>query len=153
MPNYANGKIYQIISPNHPLPYIGSTTQPLCKRMSCHRALLHKCSSRVLIEAGDAYIELIEDYPCDNKEQLNRREGEIMRERKCVNHQMAGRTDKESKKNYRETNREVIIVYNKAYQVANRNTINAQQRARYALKKSKSEATESLVISEIELPS
>ena len=27
MPDYTKAKIYQIISPNHPVPYIGSTTQ------------------------------------------------------------------------------------------------------------------------------
>jgi hypothetical protein len=212
MPNYANGKIYQIISPNYPLPYIGSTTQLLCKRMVEHRKPSHwsRCSSRILIEAGDAYIELIEDFPCDNKEQLNRREGEIMRGRDCVNRNIAGRTQKEYQhdnpelvkiwaNNYREANREAIRVqqkahneanreaisskrkahreanpahykaryqanrqtilaqqkaYNeanpevrkardKAYNEANREAICAQKRARYALKKTKSEATES----------
>jgi hypothetical protein len=94
MPNYANAKIYQVISPNHPLPYIGSTTQPLCKRMTQHRRS-NECRSRIIIEAGDAYIELIEEFSCENKEQLNKREGEIIRERECVNHNIAGRTDRE----------------------------------------------------------
>lgn len=121
MPNYANGKIYQIISPNHPLPYIGSTTQRLCNRMAEHR--IHKsCSSRILIEAEGAYIELIEYYPCDNKEQLNRREGEIMRSRECVNQRIAGRTLSE----YRETNREALSAQAKEYYEANREAINAK---------------------------
>ena len=168
MPNYANGKIYQIISPNHPEPYIGSTTQPLCKRMVGHRCLKHKCTSRLVIEAGDAYIELIEDYPCENKEQLNRREGEIIRSRKCVNQRVAGRTLKETRQAYREHNHEALSAKNKEYREGNREAISAQQktyyqtnreaiiskkRAKYAIKKAKSEATESPVISEISQPS
>ena len=144
MPNYANGKIYQIISPNHPLPYIGSTTRSLCRRMVDHRKPSHRsrCRSRILIEAGDAYIELIEDYPCDNREQLNRREGEIMRERECVNKNIAGRTTGE----YAKDNPEYVKVWKANYREANREAINTKERARYALKKAKSEANESPVI-------
>ena len=125
MPNYAKAKIYQVISPNHPVPYIGSTTQTLSARMRAHRAE-HICSSRVVIDAGDAYIELIEEFPCENKEQLNKREGEIIRQRECVNHRVAGRTDKEWREdnsdrvkayhiqNYQK-NREAKLAYQKAY--------------------------------------
>lgn len=138
--NYANGKIYQIISPNHPLPYIGSTTQPLCKRMAEHRSCRNTSSSRVILEAGDAYIELIEEYPCENREQLNKREGEIIRERECVNKRVAGRTKKEYSKVYREAisardkvyreaHRETISARMKAYREAHREDINAQRKA------------------------
>jgi hypothetical protein len=133
MPNYANGKIYQIISPNHPVPYIGSTTQPLCKRMVEHRKPSHwpNCSSRILIQAGDAYIELIEEFPCDNKEQLNKREGELIREMECVNHHVAGRTQKE----WYEDNKEAVNARHKVYREANKEAINARLRAYRALKK------------------
>ena len=48
-------------------------------------------------------MELYEEYPCDNVEQLRRREGEIIRELKPVlNKQIAGRTEKE----WREDNKE-----------------------------------------------
>lgn len=126
MPNYVDGKIYQVISPNHPLPYIGSTTQRLCNRMAVHR-YSQDCNSRILIEAGGAYIELIEDYPCENKEQLNRREGEIIRERECVNKNIAGRTVGE----YREVNKEVIKARQSKYYKMNREAIGAQQKAYY----------------------
>ena len=45
---------------------------------------------------NDWYIELYENYPCENKEQLNKREGEIIREIGTVNKQIAGRTYKEN---------------------------------------------------------
>ena len=35
-----------------------------------------------------------ENYPCENEEQLNKREGEIIREIGTVNKQIAGRTHK-----------------------------------------------------------
>jgi len=166
MPNYANGKIYQIISPNYPLPYIGSTTQLLCQRIGEHRKInKHRCTSRIIIEAGDAYIELIENYPCDNKEQLNRREGEIIRERQCVNQKIPGRTIleyrqdnpeliKSYKQKYRETHREELRAKSKEYCKRNSEIISARKSARYyTLKNIKSEASESPAISETLPPS
>lgn len=129
MPDYAKAKIYQIISPNHPLPYIGSTTQPLCKRMVTHRTPSNHCSSRIVINAGDAYIELIEEYPCENKEQLNRREGEVIRQRECVNRCIAGRTQTERNKARYEANRDAEKAYSKAYREANRDAVKAQKKA------------------------
>lgn len=145
MPDYSKGKIYQIISPNHPLPYIGSTTVALSKRMTEHRRL-RDCSSRIIIDAGDAYIELIEEFPCDNKEQLNKREGEVIRARECVNRRVAGQTIKEwyeinritlsaKQKAYREANHEAILAQKKAYREANRETINIKQNTVRAKKK------------------
>ena len=108
MPDYKLGKIYQIWSPNTDRVYIGSTTQPLHKRLHDHKKGLtgkkYRCSRKVL-ECGEACIELIEDYPCAKKSELNRREGQIMRGYdKRVNKQLAGRTRAE----YRDDNREVL---------------------------------------------
>ena len=52
----------------------------------------------------DAYIELIEECPCNDKNELNRREGQMIREMNCVNKRIEGRTGKE----YREDNKEYI---------------------------------------------
>jgi hypothetical protein len=92
--------------------------------MALHRRDKH-CSSRILIEAGDAYIELIEEFPCDNKEQLNKREGELIREMECVNQRIAGRT----KKQWVEANKEEQIAYHKAYRVANKEDETARNKA------------------------
>ena len=140
MPNYANAKIYQIISPNHPVPYIGSTTQPLSNRMTCHKKKGYNTSSRIVLDAGDAYIELIEEYPCENREQLNRREGEVIRQRECVNRRVAGQTVSEwreanrqsirdYKNHHRRENPELYKAREKAYREANRDAINARRRA------------------------
>jgi glucosamine 6-phosphate synthetase-like amidotransferase/phosphosugar isomerase protein len=50
----------------------------------------------------DAYIELIENYPCADKNELNRREGEFIRTMDCVNKCIAGRTQVEYHADHRE---------------------------------------------------
>lgn len=97
MNKFNNGKIYKIRSPQTDMVYIGSTTQILCRRMSNHQSKYkgntNKCSSVKILEFGDAYIELIEDYPCDSKDKLNAREGHHMRTTlNCINKNIAGRT-------------------------------------------------------------
>lgn len=108
MPDYQNGKIYQIWSPNTDKVYIGSTTQPLHKRLYEHtKGLTGKkyVYSRKVLECGDARIELIEEYPCAKKSELDRREGQVMRGYdNRVNKCIAGRTGAE----YRADNREVL---------------------------------------------
>jgi hypothetical protein len=50
----------------------------------------------ILLKYGDAYIELLEAYPCDNKMMLDKKEGGCIRaEPNCVNKVVAGRTQKE----------------------------------------------------------
>ena len=103
MVNYGNSKIYAIRSYATDNVYIGSTTQPLSKRMVVHRGhyklylagKFRYMTSFELIKCGDAYIELLEDYPCENNEQLHRREGELIRNTACVNMRIAGQSKKE----------------------------------------------------------
>ena len=71
MPNYQNGKIYSIRSYLRPdLVYIGSTVQSLAVRFGGHKSKSNTCSSKEIVALGDAYIELIEEYPCENRIQL-----------------------------------------------------------------------------------
>jgi hypothetical protein len=95
MPNFQNGKIYAIRSYQTEQVYVGSTTQPLSVRMGKHRAPSNITSSRAIMRFPDAYIELIENYPCADKNELNRREGEFIRSMDCVNRCIAGRTQAE----------------------------------------------------------
>ena len=106
MLDYKNGKIYQVWSPNTDKVYIGSTAQPLHKRFGDEKKPSAKETCKQIIASGDARIELIEEYPCANKAELNRREGQVMRdmmrEHTCVNRRIEGRTRAE----YRDDNRE-----------------------------------------------
>jgi hypothetical protein len=111
MPDYKNGKIYKLWSPEGDEIYIGSTIQPLYARLSAHKKTKN-CSAKILFEKyDDVRIELIECVPCDNKEQLNKKEGEYIRKLDCINRNIAGRTKKE----YREDNKEKIKEYTKEY--------------------------------------
>jgi hypothetical protein len=98
MPNYKLGKIYKIVSPSHPEvpPYFGSTCQSLSMRMAGHRADFKRGklgTSKKLMCFEDAIILLVEEYPCENREQLCTREGEIMiNSVERSNKHIAGRT-------------------------------------------------------------
>jgi hypothetical protein len=113
--------------------------------MTKHRQHSNTCSSRIVIDAGDAYIELIEEYPCENREQLNKQEGGVIRQRECVNRRIAGRSHKAHyeanrdailarQKAHYEANREVLIARSIAYHQANKEVINAKKRANRAKK-------------------
>jgi hypothetical protein len=96
MPNYQNGQIYSIRSNTRPdLIYVGSTCRRLSERFGKHKVSTNTTTSKQIIEIGDAYIELIEIYPCNSKQELNRREGELIRSMNCVNKLVAGRTIEE----------------------------------------------------------
>jgi hypothetical protein len=114
---YNTAMIYTIRSPYTEQYYIGSTTQILCRRFSDHKMnykdYLDKTSNFItsfkILELGDAYIELLEDVNCENRNQLEKREGELIRLHKnnCVNKNIAGRTDKQ----YRLDNKDKAVQY------------------------------------------
>ena len=117
---YKNGKIYTIRSKNDvSLIYVGSTTQPLYKRFAQHKAksknLIHENRQLYIkmneTDINDWYIELYEDCPCDRKEELNKREGQVIREIGLLNKEIAGRTFKE----YREDKKEIIKAHENEY--------------------------------------
>ncbi len=79
MPDYKNGKIYRIVSPNTPDVYIGSTAYPyLSWRYRQHlytmRKYPHVCSASAVMDAGEPSIELLEAFPCERSCQLRERE-------------------------------------------------------------------------------
>jgi len=108
---YHNGKIYTIRSPHTDKYYIGSTCNTLSKRFSQHNCQFS--SSKIIIDYGDAYIELLENFKCENKNELNKREGELIRLHKenIVNYLIAGR----SQKDYNNDNKETINNYRRNY--------------------------------------
>jgi hypothetical protein len=78
MNKYENGKIYTIRSPHTDKYYICSTIASLKKHFYQHKSGLYK--SKEIIDAGDAYIELLENFPCKSKNELEKREGELLRQ-------------------------------------------------------------------------
>jgi len=130
MPDYQQGKIYKIVSDLTDKIYIGSTTQPLCKRLIDHNSgyksfLLKKSnyiSSYDLCILGDIRIILIEEFPCDNLNQLKARERHHIELNKLllVNRNIPTRTKAESDKAYNEKNKEQISEQSKEYYQANK---------------------------------
>lgn len=78
MPDYKNSKIYKIINDNTDKIYIGSTTTKyLCERFRSHTQSYkkNKCSSvKELFDIGECKIILIENYECNNINELHSRE-------------------------------------------------------------------------------
>jgi len=129
---YKRGKIYTVrCQYDHSLIYVGSTIDKLAKRMAGHRKD-KKCSLGKTVDGDwdNWYIELYEDFPCDNKEQLEKREGEVIREIATINRFIAGRNKQqyyqdnrdnllEKHKQYNKNNRDKILVYLKQYRQDN----------------------------------
>lgn len=103
MPNYQDGKIYTIRCRNdNALIYVGSTTMTLPRRLAEHKYSSVSNNTRRIYQTINGewdnwYIELYEVFPCENKQELNKREGEIIREIGNLNCEIAGRTNKEWK--------------------------------------------------------
>ena len=101
--DYKNGKIYQILNHKTNDVYVGSTCQPLSKRMAKHRHNLNQTKPynyniyQTMRKLGveNFYIELIENYPCDTVDELKAREGHYIRERGTLNTHIEGRTKQE----------------------------------------------------------
>ena len=152
MNKYNNGKIYTIrCKDDNELIYVGSTIQPLYKRWNDHKKRHNNENNKeynkllyiTMREKGikSFYIELYEDYSCERKEQLNKKEGEIIREIGTLNKVISGRTPKEyyddnkeikadKGKQYREENKDKIKERNKIYLDKNKDII-AEKRLEY----------------------
>ena len=122
--DYKNGRIYKITSDFTDKIYIGSTCQSLSRRMTTHKSSYKKtikdgkygnCRSYEIIKLNDAIITLVEDYPCERKEQLLSRERYWIDINKdlVVNKNMPGRSKKEGAEIYRKNNIEQIKEYDK----------------------------------------
>jgi hypothetical protein len=93
--DYKNGKIYKLISDDTDKIYIGSTTSDLSKRIYEHKVSLKRWKNKTgpyitsfeIMKYDNYEMILIEDYPCDNRNQLYSRERYWMDKFKgiCVN--------------------------------------------------------------------
>ena len=143
--DYKNSRIYQIRNTFDDDVYVGSTCQPLSKRMAYHRGNMNAAAKlNVLLykkmrEHGvDCfYIELVEECSCENKEQLRKREGHFIRELATLNMCQAGRDRKTYKldnqeqilsqgKQYYESHKEQITKYHEKYRLDNKELRNSK---------------------------
>ena len=144
---FQGGKIYIIRSHQTEKYYIGSTIQKcLSIRFNAHnrgykyylKTNYGKVSSFEIIKLGDAYIELLEAYPCNNKLELHKREGELIREHtaNCVNKNIAGNTTyKQYTKQYYKTNIDKIKENQYKYRMSNKTLRKEYAKQYYKAKK------------------
>ena len=144
---YSKGKIYKIVSDHCDEVYIGSTIQPLERRISDHESGFKHfmeygkkyCCSFEVLQYGDYIIEKIEEYPCNTQQELCRREGFFVRKLICVNDQIPGRTSQEHyidnkerilarNRLYRENNIEMVREKKKIYHENNKEKLSKQKK-------------------------
>ena len=140
MNRYEKGKIYKIVDIGYNKMYIGSTCDDLKKRFERHRSKYKKEFSQGKGDNTRAYwlfqefgvenckIELIENYPCNSRAELEKREGEIQKQNDCINKKIAGRTVQE---HYRDEN-EYICFQQKIYRELHPEKRQEEGRRRYA---------------------
>jgi len=128
--NYSNGQVYKIVCNITGEVYIGSTTQPLSKRLSHHKTKKNSCNSKQIIDRGDYAIVLIEAFPCTNKSELFQRERYHYDLIPNINMKRPFIT-KEEMLAYYEANRETILAQTKAYRDGNSEAISARKKKYY----------------------
>ena len=132
------GIIYKISSPSTDKIYIGSTTNTLANRFKSHKSNSNKTRSTEIMILGDAVIECLEEIEFDDETTLRRLEGEYIKLNleKCVNKNIAGRTDTEYSAEYKPMyylkNKEVIDKKNKEYYELHKQETLDYQRSYYA---------------------
>ena len=127
------------------LPYYGSTTLSLNRRFQVHKAHFKQwkqgkitgCSSFMLLEQGfdKVAIILVEDYPCNSKQELEIREAHYIKNIPCINMKIPQGIVFESRqdytKQYYQANRDKILEQDKQYRQANRDKILEQKKQYY----------------------
>lgn len=148
------GRIYIIRSPNTEMVYVGSTTLSLKERFVIHisgwRYNQH-CSSHLVLDEGEAYIELIEEVEVESERELamleqqwidntpntvNKKRAYRSYEERLQQHRTRNRKYREEhrekvselRKKYQEEHRKEIAEYNRKYREGHREERNKKQR-------------------------
>jgi len=166
MVNYQLGKIYKIVNDVNDNFYIGNTAEKnLSNRMATHRRN-NDCMSKSLgVDLKECNIILIENYPCNDKQELRRREREyfdkykkeckevflnknrpirlegeekiIIRNQKKEYYEKNKKIINEKKKEIYEKNKKTILKKRKEYVNKNKQIISNKQKEYYEKNKDK----------------
>ena len=126
MPDYSKGKIYKVLNTIDDEIYVGSTIETLGQRMAKHRRKMKTTPHYKLynhmheLGVSNFYIELIDNYPCNDVYELRAREGHFIREIGTLNKNIEGRTRKE----WYDDNREYLLAEKKKYRDTNKDYMN-----------------------------
>jgi hypothetical protein len=131
---YGNGKIYKLVNDVDDEIYVGSTCLSLSKRLHYHRnAKTTRSQIKIYSHLNNigwerVKIVLIEECPCENKEQLLRRERYWIENLKAtLNTHMPSRTYKQ----YYEEHKTVIIEHARMYYQQNKERYHQQSKQRW----------------------
>ncbi len=135
MVNYQLGKVYKIMDNTNGNVYIGSTCVSLSQRLAKHlskykqylKGKTNFVSSFDIIKNGNYDIVLIEKCPCNDKEELHKKERFYIESIDCINICVPSRTNKE----YKENNIEKIKQYEAKYYEINKVQILQRQKQKY----------------------
>jgi hypothetical protein len=155
MPDYSKGKIYTIrCHSNDKLIYVGCTTTSLSVRLAGHKRNVKISLYKYINNPennttwDDWYIELYENFPCNCKEELNKRENEVIRDLATINERgfYIDRKDyrKQNKdeikakiKEWREQNKDELLAKKKEYREQNKDIILAKAKEYHAQNRDK----------------
>ena len=142
MVNYQLGKIYKLHCNVTTKDYYGSTCLSLQERLSSHVSKHRRfvngkvgtenyCRAFLILDNNNYTITLVENFPCDSKDELETRERYFIENHDCVNKQHPTRgKDKEFKKKYMEEyriiNKEKLNDQSLDYYYAHKDKINEQ---------------------------
>jgi len=168
---YQRGKIYKIVCDTLNLTYYGSTIEPtvakrLTKHISNYKDYIKNgkwgcMTSFKLFENNNYNIFLVENFPCNSRDELLARERFYIENNECVNKVIPCRTVKEryeankesikekkkewyeankesideKSKEWRETNKEHLKQKNKEWYEANKEHRKKYEKERYSIKK------------------
>ena len=130
---YQQGKIYKIVCNITNEIYIGSTIETIKRRLQGHIKDLKDCRSRKILNRGDYKIELIKNYPCNSKWELEEEEAQYIRNNICINKKIPHRTKEE----YYEENKEKILEKKKKYYENNKEEVKDRNKNKYENNKEK----------------
>ena len=146
MVNYQEGKIYKLSNKINEKFYIGSTTTELSKRKSKYQSNIKNSSLHQEINSIGWLdeqkrqiwiIELIENFPCNSKNELEAREGFYIRKYRqetpsiLLNIRNVGNPElskKEAVQKYRKANEKKIKEHQIEYRSTNKEVLNAKKR-------------------------
>ena len=127
--DYKNGKIYCIRNNITDDIYVGSSCEKyLSKRWVKHKSSMNNERDKTIplyqkmneLGVENFYIELIENYPCENNDELRAREKHYIREMATLNKRIETRTVKE----WKEDNKEHIQEWKKQHYQEHKEEIN-----------------------------
>ncbi len=143
MIDYKNGKIYRLVCNTTGDQYIGSTTQSLSQRLGGHKTaykqflagkIPQQTTSNSILSNNNFEMILIEDFACENKNQLERRERYYIETVQCVNKIKPAQTKEElqkQKQTYHQEHKEYIQKQKQAYWQENKEDIQKRKQAYY----------------------